>query len=278
VPGDGLGPALRAWRDRLDPAEFGLPANTPRRAPGLRREELAILAGVSIDYVVRLEQGRASAPSVQVLSALALALQLSDVEQSHLFTLAGQPPPGRGVVNRLIPGSVRRLLAQLHGNPLAVYDAGWGLLAWSPLWAALTGDPSASGGRERNVVWQHFTRPAGRVTHADDAAYEASMVADLRHAAARYHDDSEISGMVDDLLDRSARFRELWSSRTVAVHEQDHKTVRHPDLGPLQLDCDTLTTDRGDLRVVIFTAAPGSETASKLELLSVIGTEQIGSR
>lgn len=137
-----LGRALRGWRDRTGPVAVGLPIGGVRRAAGLRREELAQLAGLSVDYVVRLEQGRATSPSQQVLSALARALRLSVVEREHLFLLAGRQPPSPGQLSTHIPASVQRLLDQLDGTPLSVYDGAWNLVRWNPLWAALFGDAS----------------------------------------------------------------------------------------------------------------------------------------
>lgn len=273
-----LGRALRGWRDRVTPAEAGLPAGLGgrgRRAAGLRREELAMLAGVSADYITRLEQGRATAPSPQVLNALARALRLSDLEVRHLFRLAGQAAPEPGHVSAHLTPSVQRLLDQLDRVPVSVYDAAWNLVAWNPMWAALMGDPSVLTGRHRNVMWHHFAGPPGRVTHTADqeAAFEASVVADLRSATARYPDDADLRQLVADLRGASPRFAGLWDAGVVGAHEAARKTVRHPDVGPLTLDCDVLTVQGSDLRIVVYSAAPASDAAGKLGLLSVIGTQ-----
>ena len=275
-----LGAALRAWRDRLAPADAGLPSHGPRRAPGLRREELAMLAGMSADYITRLEQGRSSAPSVQVLTALARALRLSSAEREHLFVLAGQPEPGPGIMPTHLTPSLQRLLDQLSGIPACVNDAGWTLLAWNPLWAALIGDPSGQRGRDRNVLWRYFTGAPGRVTHTpeDEPRFEASAVADLRAATARYPRDTGLRDLVADLRDASPRFAELWDGHDVGTHERDRKTVHHPELGPITVDCDVLTAAGSDLRLVAFTAAPGSEDADKLRLLGVLGTQDFAQR
>src|ERR1039457_1215310 len=135
-----LGALLRSWRDRLSPVDVGLPAGDSRRGGGLRREELASLAGLSVDYVVRLEQGRARRPSAQVAASLARALQLSDAERDHLFVVAGLLPPSPGEVPAHIPPGVQRLVARLGEIPLAVFTASWDLISWSPLWAALLGE------------------------------------------------------------------------------------------------------------------------------------------
>ncbi len=270
-----LGLALRAWRDRIAPDAAGLPSGGRRRAAGLRREELSLLAGVSADYITRLEQGRATTPSVPVLSALARALRLSDGERQHLFLLAGQPAPAAGRLPAHLTPGVQRLLDQLSGTPVAVYDAAWNLLAWNHLWAALLGDPSAVRGRDRNVLWRHFTGQPGRVSHTaeSNAVFEASAVADLRSATARYPDDGNLRRLVADLRATSARFAELWDTRAVGAHEMDRKTIHHPEIGPLTLDCDVLTAAASDLRIVAYTAPPGSDAADKLKLLAVIGTQ-----
>jgi transcriptional regulator with XRE-family HTH domain len=259
----------------VSPADAGLPAGRARRAPGLRREELALLAGMSADYITRLEQGRATAPSVQVLAALSRALRLSREEQDHLFRLAGQAPPTSGQISGQLTPSVQRLLDQLTGVPISVSDAGWNTIAWNPLWAALTGDPSGRTGRDRNVLWRYFTGQQARVvrTAEEEARFEESTVADLRSATARYPDDAGLRELVADLRAVSPRFAELWDSRVVGTHREAHKTFDHPDVGLVTVDCDVLTVVGSDLRIIAYTAPAGSEAAEKLRLLSVIGTQ-----
>ncbi|MDX6738572.1 helix-turn-helix transcriptional regulator [Actinocorallia sp. A-T 12471] len=268
-----LAAGLRAWRERLTPQAADLPANSARRTSGLRREELAVLAGVSVDYGVRLEQGRASAPSAQVCGALARALRLTDAEQEHLFRLAGHATGG-GRVNRLVPASIRRLVERSADRPVAVFDAGWTHLLWNPMWAALMGDPTSLPEGERNVLWLHFVGPSDCRVRRSTAttAFDASMVADLRRSVGRYPDDHSLRQLVDKLSARSARFSALWQRHEIAEHGPALKTIDHPDVGSLELDCDILTTQRGDLRVVMYTAEPGSESSTKLTLLATIGT------
>ncbi|MFI6493787.1 helix-turn-helix transcriptional regulator [Streptomyces sp. NPDC050564] len=270
-----LGQALRHWRDRASPKDLGLFVGSVRRAPGLRREELAQLAGLSVDYVVRLERGRATSPSPQVLASLARALRLSEPERDHLYLLAGQASPTAGHVTPHIPPSVQRLLDQLRNTPLSVHDAAWNLISWNPLWAALIGDPSAWRGRERNIAWRHFAGLPSRVTHTPEqqARFETALVSDLRSSAARYPQDSALRSLITDLRHASDRFDELWDSHAVGFHTTDSKTVHHPDLGPVMVDCDTLTVPGNDLRIVACSAPPNSPAAEQFELLGSIGTQ-----
>jgi transcriptional regulator with XRE-family HTH domain len=190
--------ALRQGRGWLPPGEAGLPSGGVRRAPGLRREELARLAGLSVDYVVRLERGRTTSPSAQVLAALSRALRLSVSECDHLYTLAGRRSPGAGQAAQHIPPSVQRLCDQLARTPLSVYDAAWTLLTWNPLWAALTGDPLLLRGRGRNVVWRHFAGSRSRVTHppGELARFEAALMSDLRSSLAAYPEEGRLRTLV----------------------------------------------------------------------------------
>src|SRR3954466_9834998 len=157
----GLGPTIRAWRDRLPPSAAALPVGRTRRAAGLRREELAELAGMSVDYVVRLEQGRATTPSAQVVASLARALQLSTAERDHLYRLGHPGPPADGAISSHIPPGVHRVLARLGDVAVAVFAADWQLIWWNRGWAALLGDPSSSPPQLRNFARDRFPVDAG---------------------------------------------------------------------------------------------------------------------
>jgi transcriptional regulator with XRE-family HTH domain len=273
-----LGRTLHAWRDRVTPEEAGLPQGGRRRAPGLRREELAMLAGLSVDYIIRLEQGRSESPSVQVLTALARALRLSDAERNHLFVVAGQVPPSPGRISGHIPPSVQRIVDQLSGTPLGVYDASWTLIAWNALGAALLGDPSAWTGRTRNIVWRHFTGMShDRIVQTPDQqrSFVIATVTDLRASVARYPNDKDLAEFIEDLRDCSEEFAALWDQPVLGFHRSEHKIVNHPELGPIPVDCDILTVPGSDLRIAIYTAAPASEGAEKLRLLSVVGLQTV---
>ena len=272
-----FGRAVHGWRDRVSPEAAGLPAGGHRRAPGLRREELALLAGISVDYVTRLEQGRASNPSAQVVEALARALRLSGTERAHLFRLAGLVPPGPEEVPGYVTPSVQRLLDRLTGTPVAVYDAAWTLLLANPPFAALMGDPSGWRGHQRNSVWRNFLGSPGLVRQTPEArrALEAALVGDLRATAARYPADQRLRRLVADLRANSDRFAELWDSGAVGRHEASRKTIDHPEAGPVTLDCDVLTVKGSDLHIMIYTAEPGTEDAERLALLTVLGTQAL---
>ncbi|MER5469102.1 helix-turn-helix transcriptional regulator [Streptomyces sp. NPDC002935] len=272
-----FGRTVRRWRDRVSPEAAGLPGGGQRRAAGLRREELALLAGISVDYVTRLEQGRAAHPSEQVVEALGRALRLSGTEREHLFQVAGLVPPGKGIVPAHITPGVHRLLDRLNGTPVAVYDAAWTLLLANPLYAALLGDPSGWRGNERNGVWRNFVGPGSRVRHTprERRAFEATLAADLRATASRYPTDRRLTQLIDDLCANSVRFAELWDSGTVGRHEASRKTIDHPQVGAVTLDCDVLSVAGSDLRIMVYTAEPGTEDAERLDLLGVLGTQAL---
>jgi transcriptional regulator with XRE-family HTH domain len=276
VPMDELGDALRAWRDRLSPGAVGLAHHAPRRVAGLRRSELAQLAGISVEYVVRLEQGRATTPSAQVCSALARALQLSDGEQAHLLRLAGHSAD-RDRIPRLVPVSVHRIVEQLGGSPVAVCDASWQMLHWNALFAATFGDPSRLGDEERNVLLFQFENHGNRLrqTPAERDAFEESLVADLRATTSRYPNDPDVRALVAR-LSRGPRFRELWELRSVGDHQGARKIVVHPDVGDIAVESNVLTTQGTDLRVVVDTPRD-AEARSKFELLAAIGVQEMTS-
>jgi transcriptional regulator with XRE-family HTH domain len=277
--GDGIGSYIQAWRHRLQPADAGLPVGPSRRTRGLRREELASLAGISVDYLVRLEQGRATNPSAQVLAALSRALRLTVEERDHLYTVAGQALPRRSAMTTHVPPSVQRLVDRLADLPVAVYDPAWTIIAWNAAWAGLMGDPSAVRGRDRNLLWRTFTGKSTRVrkSDADVDEFETNAVADLRRAAGVYPDDVALRQLVDELRQASPRFAELWAERVVSTTGSKSKTIDHPEVGPITLDCDVLTVAGSDLRLVVYTAEPSSPDAGRLRLAQVIGLQELSS-
>lgn len=278
TPGTGLGAMIRTWRDRLPPSAAGLPVTRGRRATGLRREELADLAGVSVDYIVRLEQGRATTPSASVVASLARALQLSTAERDHLYRLAQLVPPTGGAISDHLPPGMQRVLARLGDVAVAVFAADWQLVWWNRGWATLLGDPSASPPRLRNFARDRFPVVAGParlalwpVTEADRDATDVAVVSDLRRATGRFPQDSRLVRLIRELKAGNTRFAELWATGEVAAHREDHKTVDHPSVGPVTVDCDVLTDGDSELKIVIMTTVPGSEDETKLQLTAVTG-------
>ena len=277
-----LARVLRRARTALSPQDVGLPAGSRRRVPGLRREEVAQLAGVSVDYVVRLEQGRGPHPSPQVLTALARALRLDDDARTELFHLAGNAPPLPGRVDEHVRPSVQRLLDRLDDLPTMVLSARGDILAWNRLASALLGDLSAVPRQERNIIWQRFLGtpdPArSQVAMGDDEreATAAQSVATLRAAAARYPRDPSVQELVGELRRRSPRFDELWrTGGTSTFWPSQRKSIDHPSLGRLTLDCDALHVPDSDQTVVVYSAEPGTPDADLLALLRVLGTQQM---
>ncbi|WP_225869152.1 MULTISPECIES: helix-turn-helix domain-containing protein [unclassified Nocardioides] len=264
----------------MSPAAAGLPSRRARRAAGLRREELAELAGVSVDYVVRLEQGRATTPSVQVASALARALHLSDEERDHLYRLAGLAPPGAEQISRHIQPGMQRVLLRLGDTATAVFAADWQMLWWNRGWAALLGDPSATPHALRNFARDTFpAETLGQgpqlahwpVTAFDGGASDAAVVSDLRRASGRYPRDRQLAALIRSLRTTNKRFADLWAAGEVSPHREGRKVVEHPAVGPVTVDCDVLIDADTDLKIVAMTAAPDTEDESKFRLALLSG-------
>ncbi|GAA1652554.1 helix-turn-helix transcriptional regulator [Actinoplanes couchii] len=270
---------LRRCRDRLQPQEVGLPAGFRRRAPGLRREELALLAGMSPDYLMRLEQARSPQPSTQLLQALAQALRLSDDERDHLHLLAGHRPPAGRPAGAHVRPSLLYLLDQLTGVPAQVLSDLGDLLAQNALAETLFGDVCPpvhhDHGQDHNIVWRWFNDPRMRAAFPDEEHDYCGRlhVADLRAAVARRGTDPVAAALVRRLRSSSSEFAGLWDEHEVAVRRQSRIRVRHPAVGLIEFDCETLMTPAEDQRLVLMTAPAGSPTAGFLELLRVVGNE-----
>lgn len=252
-----FGSVLRALRERLTPAAAGIPATLPatRRVPGLRRDELARLAGVSEEHLKRLEQGRRQ-PSVSTVDALAGALRLARDDHDRLRLAAGfaaqVPPPDGGRVPDEITPAARRMLDRLTEVPTCVCDAVWNVLAGNDRWNAFHCGAAKAEGRDRNMAWRTFTDAPSTVFRSAErlAAFRAAIVADLRLAARRYPADQRLRGLIRDLRATSAEFTGLWEKPALPSLHADQLTV-----GDLTLDKDVLTVEPGDLRVVVFTDA-----------------------
>ncbi|GAA4457764.1 helix-turn-helix transcriptional regulator [Phytohabitans houttuyneae] len=272
---DELADFLRRRREAIRPGEVGIAGGPRRRTTGLRREEVAMLSGMSVDYVVRLEQGRSSQPSTQLLGALARALRLSDDERDHLFHLAGhQPPPADGVA-RLARAGLIRMLDLLGDTPALVLSDLGEVLAQNRASLLLMGDHTRFTGDRRYMAYRWFTEPAARTVHPpeEEDRHARQIVADLRAAAGRRTGDPTVEGLVERLRAASADFRRRWAEHEVAVRRNDRKTLVHPRVGPLLMDCETLVTPDQGQQLLVLTPAD-AEARERLDLLRVVGIEE----
>jgi transcriptional regulator with XRE-family HTH domain len=262
----GLAQCLRAWRDRLDPSAAGVDDGARRRAPGLRREEVAERAGISVNYLMRLEQGRAVAPSPSVVAALARTLRLDPVETAHLHRVAGQADgaaSGRPVVRTLTP-SVRRIVDRFRDVPVLVLDPAWTILAANDLARAVLDEGIVGENAARNqFVGPHWVRRDA----AASALYDLQIVGDLRLGLGRFPDDPGLRAIVAELRAASPAFDALWATAPAALPATSRKTFSHPTAGEITVDCDVTGFLDTDLRLVVWTAAPGTADAAALASL-----------
>lgn len=271
-----LGAFLRSRRERLRPQDVGLPSGPRRRTPGLRREETAVLAHISTEYYIRLEQGRAPRPSGEVLAGIAGALRLTDAESDHLHVLAGTAPTRARLHRRDVRPSILALIERLPQTAAFVMSAVFEVLAWNDLAAALMEDFAPLDPEDRNLARRAFLGSE----HADETLYGISDAAEFRHhvvmelraTLARYPGDPAVTGLVDELCDASPDFVRLWERHDVQAVQVFTKTFRHPALGEITVDCDTLTLPERDQHLVLYSAPPGSPAAEALALLNVLGT------
>ncbi|MEV7809212.1 helix-turn-helix transcriptional regulator [Streptomyces flaveolus] len=272
-----LGSFLRSRRERIRPAEVGLPTGPRRRVPGLRRDEVAQLAGASVDYYNELERGAGSQPSEQMIAALARALRLSADERDHLYHLAGRPVPVPGGAASHVHPGMFDLLQRLTSTPAQVITDLHVTLVQNPLAVALLGDQSRFQGARASFIHRWFTDPKARQLYpeADHEAQSRAFVADLRAAAARRDaKDVEARSMIGVLLDISSEFAALWADHDVAFRRDDRKRLNHPTLGLIEVNCLTLFSEDGRQRLLWFTPAVGTDSAGLLDLLTVVGTQE----
>lgn len=258
-----LAPFLRARRERLQPRDAGLPDGQRRRTPGLRRQEVAELAGMSVDYYIRLEQGRGPRPSRQVLAALARALMLSADERAYLFRLGGEAVTPSAGPSRTVPPGISHLLDLLPSTPAYVVSACYDILAWNRVASFFIGDLSSVPSSERNMIRWMFGRPSSDASWSDSdaVAFTRSVVADLRAAYAAYPGNRDISALVTELLALSPQFASMWAAQEVSERHSTVKQVDHPVFGPLQFSCEVLHIADTDQRLIVYVADPGSATA-----------------
>ena len=271
-----LGGFLRSRREALQPSDVGLVAGGRRRAPGLRRDEVAVLADMSTDYYERIEQGRGPRPSQGMLGAIARALRLTLDERDHVYSLAGQDPPARhqsfGYAD---PGLMCVLDAVAAAVPALISDDLHDVVAQNPLNVALLGPLAAAPGLGSNFLWRWFTDPDLRSRYHPDQhqALTREYVADLRATTGRRGTDPAVSALVDGLTRVSAEFRAVWARHEVAVRRTTHKVLTHPEVGRLDLQCDVVLSPPSGQRLVLFRPEPGTGTADRLAVLRVVGTQ-----
>ncbi|MGC0384482.1 helix-turn-helix transcriptional regulator [Streptomyces sp. SAI-129] len=273
-----LGAFLRSRRERIRPADVGLPAGPRRRVPGLRREEVAQLAGASVDYYNELERGAGSQPSEQMIAALARALRLSADERDYLYRLADRPVPVQGGPASHVHPGMLDLLGRMTSTPAQVITDLHVTLVQNPLAVALLGDQSGYRGPRASFVHRWFTEPEARLLYpeADHGAQSRAFVADLRAAAARRDaKDAEVGSMIRTLLGVSPEFAALWADHEVAFRRDDRKRLLHPVIGLIEVNCLNLFSEDGRQRLLWFTPAVGTDSAGLLELLSVVGTQEV---
>jgi transcriptional regulator with XRE-family HTH domain len=274
---DQLAQFLRARREALQPEDVGLARGPRRRTPGLRREEVAQLAGMSTDYLNRLEQSRGPQPSEQMIGALARALRLDLAERDHLFRLAGHTAPDRsGLPTHVSPG-ILRILDRLGDTPAQVIsELGEALVQTEPA-KALLGDLTAREGFARSTVYRWFTEPTSREVYVaqDRDMHGRVFVAELRAVYAREGEASRAGELVWELLRVSDEFAAVWADHEVAEKHPFSKRFAHPEVGELTLHCQTLRDTETGHRLLVFTATPGTDDAAKLDLLRVIGSQAL---
>jgi transcriptional regulator with XRE-family HTH domain len=270
APSHELSEFLRSRRARLSPADVGLRGSAGRRVAGLRREELAMLAGVSADYYARLEQGRARNVSDSVLAAVADALRLDDVERRHLSRLVR---PEKAVLAEgdkpvRARAALRSMIYALDPTPALLYGPRLEVLAVNRMGAVLLDDFEAMPAADRNMIRWMFLNPKAREVYPDWAEIAAQLVAVLRLEAGQDGDDRRLAALVGELTARSDEFATCWSDHRVFQHTHGPKRLRHNAVGELTLNYETLVPP-GDpqLRVIVYTADVGSPAAEKLDIL-----------
>ncbi|MFG3346639.1 helix-turn-helix transcriptional regulator [Streptomyces sp. NPDC048018] len=272
---------LRTRRARLKPQDVGLPEfGRHRRVPGLRREELAQLAGVSVAYYTRLEQGNGKNVSTEVLDSIARALRLSDTERAHLTHLAKPTVKKRQRAAISRPQKVRpglvHLLDSMEGVPAFVLGRRGDILAWNRMARALLGDFAAWEPRERNMARMVFLDPNARDLYVDWECKATEVVSVLRLYAGMYPDDQELLSLVGELSVRSEEFRSLWAAHTVTDKGHGTKRMRHPLVGEMTLAYESFKVpgDDPDLMLVTYHAEPDSPAADALRLLAQWGVDE----
>ncbi|MEZ0110104.1 transcriptional regulator with XRE-family HTH domain [Catenulispora sp. EB89] len=270
---------LRTRRERLDPQDFGLPARRQaRRTPGLRREEVAELAGISVDYIVRLEQARGLRPSADVVEALASALRLGPEERAYLFGLTQQRPRDPDKLATTAEPSLARLVADLAPLPAMVMNHRYDILAWNSEMAGLLLDFDALPPSQRNAMWLCLMHPRTREFYVDREHVVREGVAHLRTAWAAHPEDEALTDLIAEFITGDEEFARLWNEGDVRLNGRGRKVIRHPEVGPLTVDFETLTPLQDPEQLLVIYRAADDASQSALDLIAKArrGSEQRG--
>ena len=274
---DGLAAFLRRRRASLQPEDVGLSRGPRRRTEGLRREEVAALSNMSTDYYARLERATGPQPSEQMVAAIAQGLHLTLDERDHVFRLAGHRPPARGASSEHISPGLLRILDRLDDTPAEIVTELGETLRQTRMGVALTGDAARFEGPARSLGYRWFTDASARAPYPREEQHLLSRVyaSGLRELLAARGPGSRAARLADLLLARSEEFRALWDEQEVGVRPPEVKRFEHPEVGSLELSCQTLLDPDQSHRLLVYTAAPGTDSYEKLRLLSVIGSQQL---
>ena len=273
----GLAEFLRRRRAALQPEDVGLPRGQRRRTTGLRREEAAALCHMSVDYYSRLERERGPQPSDQMIASIAQGLHLSVGERDHLFRLAGHNPPARGSSGDHISPGLLHIFDRLQDTPAEIVTELGETLRQTPPGVALTGDLTRFVGPLRSLGYRWFADPTTRDRYAPgEHAYLGRMFASgLRGVATLRGSDSRAARLAELLVAQSAEFRSVWDAHEVGLRPRAVKHFVHPEVGALELACQSLIDPEQSHILLVYTAVPGSESHEKLQLLSVIGAQAL---
>jgi transcriptional regulator with XRE-family HTH domain len=264
---------LRTRREALQPEDVGLPRGARRRTRGLRREEVALLCHMSVDYYSRLERERGPRPSSQMLASIALGLHLTLDERDHLFRVGGQQPPARGGSGDHISPGLLRVLDRLSDTPAEIVTELGETLRQTPVGVALTGDLTRYAGPERSIGYRWFADPAARRLYAPEehAFLTRLYCSGLREIIALRGPDSRAAHLAKLLLAQSEEFRQVWDAHEIGVRPREVKHFVHPEVGALELTCQRLVDPEQSHALLVYTAVPGSDSYDRLQLLSVVG-------
>ncbi len=275
---DALADFLVHRRNALQPGDVGLSPGPRRRTAGLRREEVAQLAVMSTDYYTRLEQRRGPQPSIQMLASVARALRLTAEERDYLFRVAGHSAPDRHVGGDYVAPALLRVLDRLADTPALIISSLGETLVQNEPAKALFGDVSHLTGWERSAIYRWFVHPEHERRRYPEREHDRqgrAQVASLRAAVGVMGSSSRAGELVRELSRASAEFAALWADQEVSRRFEDHKTLVHPELGEIEVDCQALFTEDDSQVLLVLTAPPRTDAAGKLELLGVLGGETL---